>query len=161
MLAVVQRVSVASVVVDGREVGAIGRGLLVLVGVHRDDTDADTHWMASRLIGLRIFPDAAGKMNLSLGQLAPHDGGAPGGLLLIPNFTLCADTRKGHRPSFIEAMEPARASAMFDDLRRTAAASGLPVATGVFGADMRVTLTNEGPVTILLDSAIATRPGPG
>src|SRR5262245_52635420 len=109
MIAVVQRAANASVTVDGEVIGEIGRGLLVLVGVHKDDSEADAAWLAGRLAGLRIFPDDAGKMNLSVALLT---GGA-GGILLVPNFTLCAQTGKGHRPSFIDAKASAEAERLF------------------------------------------------
>jgi D-aminoacyl-tRNA deacylase len=149
MIAIVQRVLSASVVADDKESGVIDRGLAVLVGIHQSDTDADIEWMAGRLVGLRIFADAQGKMNLSVIQAF----GERGAILLVPNFTLCAQTGKGHRPSFIEAMEPGRASSMFDELKRRIGVAGPRVAAGVFGADMRVTLVNDGPVTIVLDSS--------
>lgn len=132
-------------VVEGREVGAIGRGLLVLAGVHKDDAAADLEWMAERLLGLRIFTDEAGKMNLNVKQVA-------GGMLLIPNFTLCAVTGKGHRPSFTEAMAPERAGPMFEAFAAEIGRGGCPVACGVFGAHMEVSLCNDGPVTLVLDS---------
>ncbi|MBS0197820.1 MAG: D-tyrosyl-tRNA(Tyr) deacylase [Planctomycetes bacterium] len=154
MLCVVQRVSSASVVVDGVCTGEVGRGLLVLVGVHQTDTDADAAWMIQRLVNLRIFADEAGKMNLSVQQIAPA---AENGVLLVPNFTLCAQTGKGNRPSFTEAMEPARAEAMFRAVCGGIASAGVRVATGIFGADMKVSLVNDGPVTILLDSVPARR----
>ncbi len=153
MLSVVQRVARASVRVDGRVTGAIERGLLALVGVHRDDGDADITWMAERLIGLRVFPDAEGKMNLSVGQPDPRGGPAGGGILLAPNFTLCGQTGKGHRPSFTGAMAPERAKDMFETLCLRIAASGVTTAMGVFGADMQIELLNDGPVTLILDSA--------
>jgi D-tyrosyl-tRNA(Tyr) deacylase len=145
MKCIVQRVSHASVVVAGRETGAISRGLLVLAGIHRDDSEADLRWTADRLVGLRIFPDADGKMNLSVAQVG-------GGVLLIPNFTLCAQTGKGHRPSFIDAMAPQRSAPMFDALAAAITAAGIPAARGTFGAHMDVTLTNDGPISIILDS---------
>lgn len=144
MRAVVQRVSAASVRVAGEAVGAIEGGLLVLVGVADGDTDADLDWLARKLTGLRIFPDEQGKMNRSVIDVS-------GSVLLVSQFTLCADVGKGTRPSFGRAMEPARAEAMFD--RLVAKVSGsVPVATGRFGAQMEVALTNDGPVTLWLDS---------
>jgi D-tyrosyl-tRNA(Tyr) deacylase len=149
MRAVVQRVRSARVEVDAQTVGSVERGLAVLLGVHKDDTIAEADWMAERLIGLRIFEDDQSKMNLSVAQIG-------GGLLIIPNFTLCAQTGKGHRPSFIDAMEPARAIGLFERVVATARASGLPVGTGSFGADMLVTIQNDGPVTLILERAAAT-----
>lgn len=159
MRCVIQRVSAASVVVEGAERARTGRGLCVLAGLFETDTDRDLTWSAEKIANLRIFEDAEGKMNLSVRDLAaltPHDAATtPGvGILLIPNFTLAGDARKGRRPSFDLAMKPERAGPMFDrfaELLRQHAAP-VPVATGVFRADMKVTLTNEGPVTIVLDS---------
>ncbi len=145
MKCIVQRVLKAEVVVAGEVTGSVDRGLLVLAGVHKDDTDADRRWMGERLVGLRVFPDAEGKMNLSVAQ-------AGGGVLLIPNFTLCAQTGKGHRPSFIDAMPPAQAELVFTGLCDAVAAAGVPTARGVFGAHMEVSLVNDGPITIVLDS---------
>ncbi len=148
MKAVVQRVSRASVEVRGRVAGEIDRGLCVLVGLEAGDTDADRAWMADKLANLRIFEDDQGKMNLSVQQVA----GA--GLLLVPNFTVAGDARKGRRPSFDKAMPPAQAepefAALIDAVR--AAASGVTVQSGVFRAHMHVEINNDGPVTILLDS---------
>lgn len=160
MRCVIQRVSAAVVVVDGTERGRIGRGLCVLAGLFETDTDRDLAWTAEKIANLRIFEDAEGKMNLSVRDLAgvnTHDATtttAPG-ILLIPNFTLAGDARKGRRPSFDLAMKPERSGPMFDrfaELLRQHAAP-VPVATGVFRADMKLTLTNDGPVTIVLDSA--------
>jgi D-tyrosyl-tRNA(Tyr) deacylase len=140
----VQRVSGASVRVAGERVGAIDRGILVLVGIAAGDTDSDLEWLGRKLTALRIFPDDHGKMNLSVVDV----GGAA---LLVSQFTLCADVGKGTRPSFGGAMEPGQAEAMFDRLVRQIAES-VPVATGRFGAHMEVELTNDGPVTLWLDS---------
>jgi D-tyrosyl-tRNA(Tyr) deacylase len=147
MLVVVQRVRAGRVDVDGRTTGAIGRGLVVLVGIHREDAEADAHWLAERVVGLRVFADEAGRMNFSVAQVG-------GGLLLVPNFTLCATTRKGHRPGFDEAMKPAEAQIMFQHFVHAtrAAAPGLPVETGVFGANMTIDLQADGPVTLIVDS---------
>ncbi len=152
MLAVVQRVTSGKVEVGGETVGQIGSGLLVLIGVHTADTGADAIWTAERLLGLRIFSDAEGKMNLNVHQTG-------GGLLLISQFTLCASTGKGHRPGFENAMKPPMAKELFDLVVGTVRAPRLPlmppaggVAEGVFGADMQVTLTNDGPVTVVLNS---------
>lgn len=143
MLALLQRVTEARVAVASEVVGQIGRGLLVLVGVQPTDGPRQATRMAERLLGYRVFDDADGRMNLSV-----TDTG--GGLLLVPQFTLAADTGRGRRPSFTGAAQPQHAQALFDDL--AAAARGLhpDVATGRFGAHMQVSLTNEGPVTFLL-----------
>lgn len=145
MRAVVQRVRTASVEVEGGVVGAIDRGLLVLLSAGDDDTAADVSVAIDKIAGLRIFPDAAGKMNLDVGAI----GGA---LLLVSQFTLHGDVRKGRRPSFIRAMAPEPAAAMVDDVANGLRARGLTVAEGVFGADMQVHLVNDGPVTILIDT---------
>lgn len=143
--AVVQRVSRAEVRVGGEVAGAIGRGLLVLLGVARDDGDADARAMADKLAGLRIFEDAAGKMNLAVAEVA-------GGLLVVSQFTLLGDGRKGNRPSFVEAAPPGPADALYQRVCALLREKGLPVATGVFRAEMAVELVNDGPVTILLDT---------
>ncbi len=145
MIGLLQRVSRAEVTVDGVQVGGIGPGLLVLVGVQRDDDEAQAERLLERLLGYRVFPDAAGRMNLSL-----LDTG--GGLLLVPQFTLAADTRKGRRPSFSGAAPPALGEHLFDHLARRAAARLGQVACGRFGADMQVSLVNDGPVTFWLES---------
>jgi D-tyrosyl-tRNA(Tyr) deacylase len=148
--AVVQRVESARVDVDGRPVAAIDRGLLVLVGLETGDAAADREWMADKIAHLRVFEDAAGKMNLAAGQLDP-----PGGLLLVPNFTVAGDCRRGRRPSFDGAMPPAQAEPEFAAVVAavaTAAGPSVRVCAGVFRAPMRVVLTNDGPVTLLLDS---------
>ena len=145
MRVVVQRVSEAAVVVDGREVGRIGAGLLVLVGVEAGDTPADSAWLAAKLAALRIFPDDDGKMNRSVREIA-------GGLLVVSQFTLHAATAKGNRPSFTRAAKPEEAIPLYEaflaDLEREA---GRRPERGVFAADMRVSLVNHGPVTILID----------
>ena len=146
MIAIVQRVRSASVVVEGQTVGAMDRGLLVLLGVHRLDTEREEAWIADRLAKLRIFTDADGKMNLSMAQV-------DGACLVVPNFTLCADASRGARPSFSDAMEPARAKAMWQSVCRRIAATGIRVERGEFGAAMLVSLENDGPVTIIIDSA--------
>jgi D-tyrosyl-tRNA(Tyr) deacylase len=143
--AVVQRVARASVEVDGIEVGSIGAGLLVLVGVATDDEEADAQWLADKIRQLRIFPDNAGVMNRSVEE-------SNGAILAVSQFTLQGDARRGRRPSYIVAAPPERAEVLyrvfFDSLR----ASGLDVGEGVFQAHMQVELVNDGPVTILLDS---------
>ncbi len=143
--AVVQRVSRAEVRVGGEVAGAIGAGLLVLLGVARDDVEADARAMADKLAGLRIFEDAAGKMNLAVAEVG-------GGLLVVSQFTLLGDGRKGNRPSFIEAARPAEADALYRRVCELLRERGLPVATGIFRAEMSVELVNDGPVTILLDT---------
>lgn len=145
MIGLLQRVSQAEVRVSGEVIGQIGRGLMVLVAVHREDTDRDVARLAERLLGYRVFPDEAGRMNLNVCDIE-------GGLLLVPQFTLTADTKKGTRASFTKGAPPDKASAFFDDLV-TACRRGLEtVETGRFGADMQVTLTNDGPVTFWLDT---------
>ena len=143
MIGLLQRVSSAQVVVEGRTVGAIDAGLLVLVGVERGDDRPQADRLLERLLGYRVFADTEGRMNLSL-----RDTG--GGLLLVPQFTLPADTRKGTRPSFTPAAAPALGRALFDYLVESARAQHAPVETGVFGVDMQVSLTNSGPVTFWL-----------
>jgi D-tyrosyl-tRNA(Tyr) deacylase len=143
MLALLQRVTQARVSVVGDIVGQIGPGLLVLVGVQPGDGPAQAQRMAKRLLGYRVFDDADGRMNLSLADTG-------GGLLLVPQFTLAADTDRGRRPSFTSAAEPAQARTMFDCLVEAARACHAGVATGRFGAHMQVSLTNDGPVTFLL-----------
>jgi D-tyrosyl-tRNA(Tyr) deacylase len=146
MKAVVQRVSRASVRIDGQTVGEIGRGLLVLLGIGRDDTGADTDWMIKKLLALRIFPDDAKNMNRSTTDIG-------GGILVVSQFTLYGDARKGARPSFSEAMPPAEAEQFYNDfMMKLRAATSLHVAEGKFAAMMDVELVNDGPVTILLDS---------
>ncbi|MFQ6005463.1 MAG: D-aminoacyl-tRNA deacylase [Woeseia sp.] len=145
MIGLLQRVSEASVTIDGRIVGEIGPGLLVLVAVHRDDAEADINRLAERVLTYRVFPDDEGRMNRSV-----LDEGL--GLLAVPQFTLTADTRKGTRASFTKAANPAKGSDYFDRFV-TACASELPgVQAGEFGADMKVRLVNDGPVTFWLES---------
>ena len=143
--AVVQRASEASVRVDGEVVGRIGPGLVVLLGVGRADTERDADFLADKVINLRIFPDEAGQMNRSV-----LDTG--GGLLVVSQFTLMGDARKGRRPSYIEAASPEEAHRLYSHFVERLRPSGLDVATGVFRATMDVALVNQGPVTILLDS---------
>ncbi|HEX5069914.1 MAG TPA: D-aminoacyl-tRNA deacylase [Vicinamibacterales bacterium] len=145
MRAVVQRVSRASVVVDERVVGRIGAGLLVLVGVESGDGPADIEYLASKIAEARVFPDEHGRMNRSVRDV----GGA---VLVVSQFTLLGDLRKGRRPAFDAAARPDTARASYESLITQMKTSGLPVEAGVFQADMRVELINEGPVTILLDS---------
>jgi D-tyrosyl-tRNA(Tyr) deacylase len=143
MIALLQRVTEASVTVDGEITGAIGTGLMVLIAVEPDDDEAGARRMCERLLGYRIFSDAAGKMNLSLAD-------THGGLLLVPQFTLAADTKKGMRPSFDTAAPPAEARRGFDRLVELARAAHPVVATGRFGAHMQVQLVNDGPTTFIL-----------
>ena len=144
MIGLLQRVTEASVQVDGEVVGAIGPGLLVLVGVQRGDTEVQAQRLLQRLLAYRVFADAEGKMNLSLRDIG-------GGLLLVPQFTLAADTGKGLRPSFSSAATPEQGRALFGHLLCSAQAEHQPVASGIFGADMQVALVNDGPVTFWLE----------
>jgi D-aminoacyl-tRNA deacylase len=145
MRAVLQRVSRASVEVDGSCVGRIDRGWLVLLGVAQGDTDEDVGWMADKILNLRGFEDEAGKMNRSVREIQ-------GGILLVSQFTLLADCRSGRRPSFTGAAEPVLAERLYLLCAERLAGSGLNVATGVFRAMMKVELVNEGPVTFVLES---------
>jgi D-aminoacyl-tRNA deacylase len=145
MRAVVQRVSRAHVTVDGRIAGEIARGLLVLLGVANKDQPADVQYIAGKIRDVRIFPDENGRMNQSVEE-------AKGAVLLVSQFTLLGDARKGRRPSYDEAAPPAVAQALYEGVARELRASGLIVQMGVFQADMQVELVNDGPVTILLDS---------
>ena len=145
MIALIQRVGEASVTVDGLLVGSIGRGVLALIGVQRGDEGTTAERLLERVLGYRIFEDDAGRMNRSLTEIA-------GGLLLVPQFTLAADTRKGTRAGFSGAEQPERARALFDELVAMARARHAEVATGSFGAHMRVALVNEGPVTFWLET---------
>jgi D-tyrosyl-tRNA(Tyr) deacylase len=148
MRAVVQRVSQARVRVDGAVVGEIAHGLLVFLGVSGQDTAADVTYIATKIRGLRIFADEQGKMNRSVEDI----GGA---VLMVSQFTLYGDARNGRRPSFVAAAPPAVAKALYEDAVRELREAGVPVETGVFQADMRVELENDGPVTMLLDSSRA------
>jgi D-tyrosyl-tRNA(Tyr) deacylase len=143
--AVVQRVSEASVRVDGATVGEIGPGLVVLLGVGRDDRERDAEYLADKVVNLRVFPDEAGQMNRSVVDVG-------GGVLVVSQFTLLGDVRRGRRPSYGEAAPPQEADRLYTHFVNQLRPSGLPVATGVFQAMMDVALVNEGPVTILLDS---------
>jgi D-aminoacyl-tRNA deacylase len=143
--AVIQRVSSASVVVDGQVVGAIDRGFLALVGIAADDVEDDAKVIASKIAGLRIFNDDSGAMNLALADVG-------GSVLAVSQFTLYGDARKGRRPSFVEAAAGLQAEPLFDRVVEVLRREGVTVATGVFGAQMQVSLVNDGPVTILLDS---------
>ena len=143
MIGLLQRVSSAGVEIDGDTVGAIGHGLVVLVGVERGDAEREADRLVERIVGYRVFPDDEGKMNRSVAD-------AGGGLLLVPQFTLSADTRKGARPSFSGAAAPDAGRRLFDCLVTGARRRHPVVETGRFGAHMRVTLTNDGPVTFML-----------
>ncbi len=145
MRAIVQRVSRAKVTVNGEISGEIGRGLLVLLGVGRDDTEADAVYLVDKLSGLRIFDDDAGKMNLALGEVG-------GSVLAVSQFTLYGDARRGKRPSFDSAAPPGKARQLYEFFVESIRASGLRCETGRFQATMQVESVNEGPVTILLDS---------
>jgi len=151
MRAVIQRVSGASVTVDGEPVGAIDTGLLVLLGVGRDDTPQDAEYVVDKIVNLRIFPEADGRFDRSVLDI----GGA---LLVVSQFTLYADIRKGRRPSFTDAAPPDIAKAQFDAAVERFRATGLTVETGCFQAMMDVALVNDGPVTITIDSADRVRP---
>jgi D-tyrosyl-tRNA(Tyr) deacylase len=144
--AVVQRVRSARVEVDGEVTGAIGRGLLVLLGVGQGDTDKQAAWLAEKIAGLRIFEDADGKMNLSVQDIG-------GSVLVVSQFTLYGDCRKGRRPSFTEAAPPDVADRLYQVFVSHLRALGVPVETGVFQAHMDVHLVNEGPVTIIVETA--------
>jgi D-tyrosyl-tRNA(Tyr) deacylase len=145
MRAVVQRVSRAKVDIAGETVGQVGTGLLVLLGVTHNDTAEQARWLAEKIAGLRIFPDDEGKMNRDLVE-------AKGGMLIVSQFTLYGDCRKGRRPSFVDAAPPALAIPLYEAFIVAVKALGIPVATGQFGADMQVELVNDGPVTLIVDS---------
>ena len=146
MRAVVQRVSSASVVSDGVPTGAIDRGLMILLGVEVGDTDEELRWLVRKVAGLRIFSDAAGQMNLDLAAVG-------GRCLVVSQFTLLASTKKGNRPSYTRSARPEEAVPLYEAfVAALAEATGTDVATGVFGADMQVSLVNDGPVTIVVDT---------
>ncbi|MBM3862591.1 MAG: D-tyrosyl-tRNA(Tyr) deacylase [Verrucomicrobia bacterium] len=148
MRAVVQRVAEASVVIEGNETSRIDRGLLVLLGVEESDEAADAAWLAGKIARMRLFADDSGKINLDT-------AGAGGGMLVVSQFTLFASTRKGNRPSFLRAALPQRAEPLYEEFcRMLADESGIDVQRGVFGADMRVALVNDGPVTVVIDSRL-------
>lgn len=146
MRAVIQRVSQASVSVEGRVAGEIGPGLLTLLGVAPQDTPRDAAWLADKITGLRVFEDETGRMNLSLADM----GGA---MLIVSQFTLLADCGKGRRPSFTRAAAPGLAEELYQEFSRRVELNGISTARGIFGAHMRVALVNDGPVTMLLDTA--------
>jgi D-tyrosyl-tRNA(Tyr) deacylase len=153
VIALLQRVSRASVSVGGAEVAAIGRGLLVLLGVEKGDAESQADRLLERLLAYRVFPDAEGRMNLDLKAVQ-------GGLLLVPQFTLAADTRKGNRPSFTPAAAPEDGKRLFTYISARAASLHAPAACGVFGADMQVALVNDGPVTFWLQLPPEGAPDP-
>jgi D-tyrosyl-tRNA(Tyr) deacylase len=146
MRLLLQRVSQASVIVDGNTVGSIRTGLLILAGMARTDTKSEVDYLSDKVLGLRIFPDSAGKMNLNIVE-------AGGSLLIVSQFTLYGDCRKGRRPSFDEAAPPGQAQSLYNYLVEKLRAGPVPVQTGVFQAMMEVHLVNQGPVTILMDTA--------
>jgi D-aminoacyl-tRNA deacylase len=144
MRVLLQRVSRASVTIDGGVVGAIDRGFCLLVGFTHTDTVAEVIWMAEKIVGLRLFADDQGKMNLGLAEVG-------GTILVVSQFTLYGDASKGRRPSFIEAARPEQAIPLYDRFRAELADRGIRVAAGVFGAEMRVDIQNDGPVTLMLE----------
>ena len=146
MIAVIQRVSEASVTIEGQIKGKIDTGFLILLGITHTDTQEDLEWLARKIVGMRIFGDAEGKMNLDLKSVN-------GNILLISQFTLHANTKKGNRPSFIEAARPDVAIPLYEKMiQQLTQELGQPIQTGEFGADMKVALLNDGPVTIVIDS---------
>lgn len=145
MKIVIQRVSEASVKVDGKIVGEIGKGLMLLVGIDENDEKTDVDWLVQKVLNLRIFGDEDDKLNLSVKDIS-------GEILCISQFTLIADYKKGNRPSFIKAAKPDKAVPLFDYFKEEIAKSGLKTESGIFGADMKVSLINDGPVTIVMDS---------
>ena len=145
MKAVVQRVTQSDVKVDGRQIGAIDNGLLVLLGVGHDDTEKQVQWLAEKIINLRIFEDQDGKMNRSLQDIG-------GSMLVVSQFTLMGDCRKGRRPSFVAAAPPDLAEMLYERFVRQVKQMGIDVATGKFGAMMQVSLVNNGPVTLILNT---------
>jgi D-tyrosyl-tRNA(Tyr) deacylase len=146
MRTVIQRVQQASVVADGKQTGAIGQGLMILLGIEDPDTEEDIEWICQKIVNLRIFNDVDGVMNLSVKDVG-------GDILLVSQFTLFASTKKGNRPSYIRAARPEKAIPMYEQtIRQLTSLMGRPIATGVFGADMQVSLVNDGPVTILIDT---------
>lgn len=145
MKIVIQRVTEANVKVEGKIVGEISKGLLLLIGIDEEDDKADADWLVQKILNLRIFGDEEGKLNLSATDIS-------GEILCISQFTLIADYKKGNRPSFIKAAKPDKAIPLFEYFKTEIAKSGLKTESGIFGADMKVTLLNDGPVTIVMDS---------
>ncbi|WP_027380204.1 D-aminoacyl-tRNA deacylase [Chryseobacterium daeguense] len=145
MKVVIQRVSESHVKVDGKIVGEIGKGLMLLVGIDENDEKHDADWLVQKILNLRIFGDDEGKLNLSVVDIS-------GEILCISQFTLIADYKKGNRPSFIKAAKPDKAIPLFEYFKEEISKSGLKTESGIFGADMKVSLINDGPVTIVMDS---------
>lgn len=145
MKVVIQRVSEAHVKVDGKIVGEVNYGLMLLIGIDEEDTEADADWLIQKILNLRIFPDEEGKLNLSVSDVK-------GEILCISQFTLIAEYKKGNRPSFIKAAKPDKAIPLFEYFKKEIAQSQLKIEAGIFGADMKVSLVNDGPVTIVMDS---------
>ena len=154
MRVVLQRVTEARVEVDQKVVGSIGKGLLILLGIAKTDTKSDADWLLEKVTNLRIFEDAEGKMNLSALD-------TKAGLLIVSQFTLYADTRRGRRPGFDQAARPEEARALYEYFVERARSTGLEVATGIFQAEMAVHLCNDGPVTIICDSPALEKTPPG
>lgn len=148
MIAVLQRVTSSSVTVDGEITGNIGPGFTILLGIADSDTEDDLQWIARKILGMRVFSDEEGKMNRDLSDMN-------GDILLISQFTLLANTKKGNRPSFIEAARPEKAIPLYERMISLLSEGlGKPVATGIFGVDMKVSIENDGPVTIVIDSRL-------
>lgn len=147
MKAVIQRCLSASVIADGNPAGSINKGLFILLGVNEDDTSFEAELLAKKVAALRIFTDENDKMNLSVNEVE-------GSVLVVSNFTLCADSKKGNRPSFTSAMEPIRANELYEEFCTSVQSYGVPVEKGVFGADMQISMVGDGPVTIVLDTDI-------
>lgn len=148
MRVVLQRVSSASVEVEGQISGKIDQGLLILLGVEQNDTSKELEWMVKKIAGLRIFSDSEGKMNLSVQDIN-------GGILVVSQFTLFASTKKGNRPGFTRAASPSMAIPLYEEfVKQLSEACNIKVETGVFGADMKVSLVNDGPVTIIIDTQL-------
>lgn len=145
MIAVIQRVTCANVTIDNNIVGDIDQGLVILLGVMGDDDAKDTDYLVNKISALRIFNDGNGKMNLSIKDV--H-----GSALVVSQFTLCADTQKGRRPSFLHAAQPEKGNALYEDFMIKLETQGVPIQSGEFGAMMKVNIQNDGPVTIILDS---------
>ena len=145
MKIVIQRVSESSVKVDGKTAGEIGKGLMLLIGIDENDEKTDADWLIQKILNLRIFGDEEGKLNLSVQDIK-------GEILCISQFTLIADYKKGNRPSFIKAARPEKAIPLFEYFKEEIAKSGLKTESGIFGADMKVSLINDGPVTVVMDS---------
>ena len=145
MKVVIQRVSEASVKVDGKIVGAVNHGYMLLIGVDEEDQNSDADWLIQKILNLRVFGDDEGKLNRSIFDIQ-------GEILCISQFTLIADYKKGNRPSFIKAAKPDKAIPMFEYFKSELKKSGIKIESGIFGADMKVSLINDGPVTIVMDS---------